>query len=64
MLQRILVFLSILGIILGGMVAFANVAYFPMDKGVQLEEKVANMDKNIDSKLDRVLLMLESKKGN
>lgn len=63
MLQRILVFLSILGIILGGMVAFANVAYYPLDKGVQLEEKVAGLDKNINTKLDQVILMLEVQKG-
>lgn len=55
---------TLVSMIVGGIVAYANVAYFPMDKGAQLEVKVASLDQNINTKLDRVILMLDKQKGN
>lgn len=53
-------FAALLGIlaILGGSIwAYANVAYFPMDRGIKVEAKVASMD-TMNGKLDNILDLL------
>lgn len=52
MANKILTLLLIASTLVGAVVAYANMAYFPMDRGVALEGQVISLQSDINKKLD------------
>lgn len=61
MIQKILGMLSILGFILGGLFVYANTAYFPMTRGVEIEQKIVSQETMMNVKLDKMITLLEKR---
>lgn len=59
MISKIATFLTIVTVLMGAMLLYAQAAYFPMDRGVKVEEKVLTLEKSLDFKLDRILKAVE-----
>lgn len=61
MIQKILGLLTILGFILGGLFVYANTAYFPMARGVEVEQKIMSQETLLNAKLDSIITILEKR---
>jgi hypothetical protein len=56
-IQIILGIVSILGALATAAFAYANAVYFPMERGIVIEQKLASLP----DKLDKIITLLEKK---
>lgn len=54
--KNLITALTIIGMLFGAALLYANVAYFPMDRGVVIEDRM----KNLPDKVDKILAILET----
>lgn len=59
-MRTLLYIFTIIAILAGGALVYANTAYFPLRAGVVLEGKVLNLEHNTNSKLTKILTILEN----